>query len=78
MDGGGCSYTIIQRKARATVLQGLKPANGAGEEEVQTTHQTALTVLPHELVPERENRPQHFLRFVFSSNSSSPCTLANE
>ena len=64
-DGGGCSYTVIQRKASATVLQGLKTANGTSEEKVQTTHQTALTVLRHEHKPAHGNRLRHFPRFIF-------------
>ena len=44
-------YPILQRKSSACILQDLKAANGTGEEKVQTTYQTALTVLPHEHTP---------------------------
>ena len=48
-DCGGWLYPVIQQKSSASVLQGLKAANGAGEEKVQARyHQTALTVLPRE------------------------------
>ena len=40
-------------------------ANRTGEEQVWTTHQTALTVLPREDAPARGKRPRHFPHFVF-------------
>ena len=48
-------YTVILWKTSASVLQGLKLANGSGEEKVQTTHQTALSVLLHECETARGN-----------------------
>ena len=42
---------VTQEVSSTSVLQlGLKPANVTGDEEVQTAHQTVLTVLPHEIV----------------------------
>ena len=76
-----CLYPVIQRKSSASVVQGLKPANRTGKEKVQTTHQTALTVLPCECATMHGKHPRYFHLSSFSSNStssSSPGAVAHE
>ena len=58
-------YTVIQWKRSASVLQDLKAVKRTGEEKVQTTYQTVLTVVPREHTPARGKRPRHFAGFVF-------------
>ena len=55
---------VVQRKSSASIVQGLKEANGPGEEKVLTTYQTAVTVLPCKHMP-RGKCPRHFPRFVY-------------
>ena len=74
-DGGGWLYPVIQRKSSASVVQGLKPANRTGKEKVQTTHQTALTVLPRECATVHGKHPRCFTFLYFSSNSTSSSSL---
>ena len=73
-DGGGCLYPVIQHISSASILQGLKAANRTGEEKVQTTCQTALTILPREHAQERYKCPRHFAGSISMGLTSAMST----
>ena len=76
-------YPVIQQKSSTSTIQGIQAANRTGEEKVQTTYQTGLSVLPCEHPPARGKHPRQFPCFVcfffyfFYSHCSSSQTMGN-